>query len=101
MNKHIEPKFILNVMKTYPDLFSDLQPIPADVAIKPGFRVQALKLSVAALPRSWCAAMSRFRFDEHEIGRFIKPEVWSCGDGKSAENSRSKRSSLSGSAGFR
>jgi sulfonate transport system substrate-binding protein len=37
VNKHIEPKFILNVMKTYPDLFSDLQPIPADVAITPGF----------------------------------------------------------------
>jgi sulfonate transport system substrate-binding protein len=37
VNKHIEPKFILNVMNTYPDLFSDLQPIPADVAIKPGF----------------------------------------------------------------
>ena len=37
VNKHIEPKFILSVMNTYPDLFSDLQPIPADVAIKPGF----------------------------------------------------------------
>jgi sulfonate transport system substrate-binding protein len=37
VNKHIEPKFIINVMNTYPDLFSDLQPIPADVAIKPGF----------------------------------------------------------------
>jgi sulfonate transport system substrate-binding protein len=37
VNKHIEPKFILNVMKTYPDLFSDLQPIPAEVAITPGF----------------------------------------------------------------
>jgi sulfonate transport system substrate-binding protein len=37
VNKHIEPKFILNVMKTYPDLFSDLQPIPAEVAIAPGF----------------------------------------------------------------
>jgi len=24
-------------MQTYPALFSDLQPIPADVAIKPGF----------------------------------------------------------------
>jgi hypothetical protein len=32
-----EPKFILNVMKTYPDLFSDLPPIPTDVAITPGF----------------------------------------------------------------
>ena len=37
VNKHIEPKFILNVTKTYPDLFSDLQPIPEEVAIKPGF----------------------------------------------------------------
>jgi sulfonate transport system substrate-binding protein len=37
VNKHIEPKFIINVMNTYPDQFSDLQPIPADVAIKPGF----------------------------------------------------------------
>ena len=37
VNKHIEPKYILNVMQTYPALFADLQPIPADVAIKPGF----------------------------------------------------------------
>ena len=37
VNKHIEPKFILNVMQTHPQLFNDLQPIPADVAIKPGF----------------------------------------------------------------
>ena len=37
VNKHIEPKFILNVMQTHPQLFADLQPIPADVAIKPGF----------------------------------------------------------------
>ena len=37
VNKHIEPKFILNVMKKQPELFSDLQPIPADVAIGPGF----------------------------------------------------------------
>ena len=37
VNKHIEPKYILNVMKNHPDLFSDLQPIPADVAIRPGF----------------------------------------------------------------
>lgn len=37
VNKHIEPKFILSVMTTYPELFSDLQPIPADVAITPGF----------------------------------------------------------------
>jgi len=37
VNKHIEPKFILKVMSTNPELFADLQPIPADVAIKPGF----------------------------------------------------------------
>ena len=37
VNKHIEPKFILNVMKKHPELFSDLPPIPADVAIGPGF----------------------------------------------------------------
>ena len=37
VNKHIEPKFILNVMKAHPDLFADLQPIPEDVAIKPGY----------------------------------------------------------------
>ena len=37
VNKHIEPKFILNVMQTHPALFSDLQPIPAEVAIKPGY----------------------------------------------------------------
>ena len=37
VNKHIEPKFILKVMSTNPELFADLQPIPADVAIKPGY----------------------------------------------------------------
>ena len=37
VNKHIEPKYILNVMKTHPDLFSDLKPIPEEVAIKPGY----------------------------------------------------------------
>jgi sulfonate transport system substrate-binding protein len=37
VNKHIEPKYILAVMQKYPELFADLQPIPADVAIKPGF----------------------------------------------------------------
>ena len=37
VNKHIEPKFILSVMKSHPELLSDLQPIPGDVAIKPGF----------------------------------------------------------------
>jgi hypothetical protein len=37
VNKHIEPKFILSVMQKHPALFSDLQPIPAEVAVKPGF----------------------------------------------------------------
>jgi sulfonate transport system substrate-binding protein len=37
VNKHIEPKHILNVMAKHPELFSDLPAIPADVAIKPGF----------------------------------------------------------------
>jgi ABC-type nitrate/sulfonate/bicarbonate transport system substrate-binding protein len=37
VNKHIEPKHILKVMQEHPELFSDLPPIPADVAIKPGF----------------------------------------------------------------
>ncbi len=37
VNKHIEPKHILKVMKDKPELFSDLPPIPADVAIGPGF----------------------------------------------------------------
>ena len=37
VNKHIEPKHILKVMQEHPELFSDLPPIPEDVAIKPGF----------------------------------------------------------------
>jgi sulfonate transport system substrate-binding protein len=37
VNKHIEPKHILKVMQDHPELFSDLPPIPADVAIGPGF----------------------------------------------------------------
>ena len=37
VNKHVEPKHILNVMAKRPELFSDLPAIPADVAIKPGF----------------------------------------------------------------
>src|ERR687883_170834 len=37
VNKHIEPKHILAVMQKHPDLFSDLPPIPPDVAIGPGF----------------------------------------------------------------
>ena len=40
VNKHIEPKFILNVMQTHPALFSDLQPIPPEVAVKPGYAFQ-------------------------------------------------------------
>jgi ABC-type nitrate/sulfonate/bicarbonate transport system substrate-binding protein len=37
VNRHIEPKHILKVMKEHPELFSDLPPIPANVAIGPGF----------------------------------------------------------------
>jgi sulfonate transport system substrate-binding protein len=37
VNKHFEPKHIVNVMKAHPELFSDLPPIPADVAIGPGY----------------------------------------------------------------
>ena len=37
VNKHIEPKHILKVMQEHPELFSDLPPIPENVAIKPGF----------------------------------------------------------------
>jgi sulfonate transport system substrate-binding protein len=37
VNKHFEPKHILKVMADNPALFSDLPPIPADVAIGPGF----------------------------------------------------------------
>ena len=37
VNKHIEPKHILNVMKNNPQLFSDLPPIPASAAIGPGY----------------------------------------------------------------
>ena len=37
VNKHIEPKHILNVMKNHPNLFSDLPPIPAGMAIGPGY----------------------------------------------------------------
>lgn len=38
VNKHIEPKHILAVMAKYPQLFSDLPAIPADVAITPGWQ---------------------------------------------------------------
>ena len=37
VNKHVEPKYILKVMKEHPELFSDLPPIPADVAISSNF----------------------------------------------------------------
>ncbi len=37
VNKHIEPKHILKVMKDKPELFVDLPPIPANVAIGPGY----------------------------------------------------------------
>lgn len=37
VNKHIEPKFILKVMKDKPELFADLPAIPADAAIGPGY----------------------------------------------------------------
>ncbi|HWW48379.1 MAG TPA: ABC transporter substrate-binding protein [Xanthobacteraceae bacterium] len=37
VNKHIEPKHMLKVMKDHPQLFADLPPIPADVAIGPGY----------------------------------------------------------------
>ena len=37
VNAHIEPKYILKVMKEKPELFSDLPPIPDAVAIGPGY----------------------------------------------------------------
>ena len=37
VNQHIEPKHMLKVMKDKPELFSDLPPIPADVALNPGY----------------------------------------------------------------
>lgn len=37
VNKNIEPKYILKVMKDHPELFADLPPIPADAAIGPGY----------------------------------------------------------------
>jgi ABC-type nitrate/sulfonate/bicarbonate transport system substrate-binding protein len=40
VNKHIEPGPILAVMRKHPEIFSDLPPIPADVAIGPGFVFQ-------------------------------------------------------------
>jgi ABC-type nitrate/sulfonate/bicarbonate transport system substrate-binding protein len=37
VNKHVDPKYILTVMKKHPELFSDLPPIPAAVAISSNF----------------------------------------------------------------
>ena len=37
VNKHIEPRYIVKVMKEHPELYSDLPAIPASVAIGPGF----------------------------------------------------------------
>jgi len=37
VNKHIEPKYILAVMKSHPQLFSDLPAIPAASAVAPGY----------------------------------------------------------------
>ncbi len=37
VNKHIEPKHMLNVIKDNPKLFSDLPAIPANVMITPGY----------------------------------------------------------------
>ena len=37
VNKHIEPQYIVKVMREQPQLFNDLPPIPASVAIGPGF----------------------------------------------------------------
>jgi sulfonate transport system substrate-binding protein len=37
VNKSIDAKPILNVMKKQPELFADLPPIPTDVALEPGF----------------------------------------------------------------
>ena len=40
VNKHIEPKHMLKVMKEKPQLFADLPPIPENMAIGPGFTFQ-------------------------------------------------------------
>jgi sulfonate transport system substrate-binding protein len=37
VNKHIEPKYILQVMADHPELFADLPPIPPQAAIQPGY----------------------------------------------------------------
>jgi sulfonate transport system substrate-binding protein len=38
VNRHIEPKHMLKVMQDKPELFKDLPPIPADVALTPGYQ---------------------------------------------------------------
>lgn len=38
VNKHIDPSFMLKVMANHPKLFADLPPIPASVAIGPGYQ---------------------------------------------------------------
>lgn len=38
VNKHIESKHMVAVTQKYPQLFSDLPPIPADAAIGPGYQ---------------------------------------------------------------
>ena len=37
VNKHLEPKYIVNLMKTRPQLFSDMPAIPAAATIGPGY----------------------------------------------------------------
>jgi hypothetical protein len=37
VNKHIEPKHMLKVMKDNPKLFADLPAIPASASIGPGY----------------------------------------------------------------
>jgi sulfonate transport system substrate-binding protein len=37
VNKHLEPKYIVGLMKTRPQLFSDLPPVPAAAAATPGY----------------------------------------------------------------
>jgi hypothetical protein len=47
VNKHIEPKHMLKVMKEKPQLFADLPPIPENMAIGPGLHVSALTIHQA------------------------------------------------------
>jgi NitT/TauT family transport system substrate-binding protein/sulfonate transport system substrate-binding protein len=37
INAHIDPKYILKIMKDHPELFSDLPQIPESVVITPGY----------------------------------------------------------------